>query len=78
MGLISGSLRGWLRAVVDKNPALSYIIRAIREKISWQRQRPAKTPYGFLLVGHPTMQSGNFEPEETQLRLLQLYGAEHG
>lgn len=33
--------------------------------------RPARTPFGFWLAGHPAMQDGTFEPEETRL-LLEL------
>ncbi len=67
MGSCFGGLRSRLRTVVERIPALAISYRTIREEIAWQRQKPAITPFGFQLLGDPAMQSGEFEPEETQL-----------
>lgn len=31
------------------------------------RSKPVKTPFGFSLIGDPSMEKGTFEPEETRL-----------
>ena len=52
--------------LIKRFPALASFLRNIRDQLDY-RQKPKKTPWGFMLAGHSLMASGNFEPEETEL-----------
>lgn len=54
--------------MVDRGaPSLAAAYRGFRDELHVARMKPKETPFGFSLVGDPSMQDGTFEPEETQL-----------
>ena len=60
----------FLKPTIERFPGLATALRRRRDN---QRQsRPVRTPMGFVMQGNALMQSGAFEPYETQLvqRLL--------
>lgn len=64
-------MRRSIRRQIDRVPALSALVRGVRE-LSDRRSPPRPTPWGFKLSGHDLMASGAFEPSETEVvrRLL--------
>jgi FkbM family methyltransferase len=53
------------KPVVERFPRLAMTYRYLRDN---RHANEAKaTPWGFVLAGNPAMQSGQFEPDETQL-----------
>jgi FkbM family methyltransferase len=60
-------MRGLVKAIVERNPALARSYRIIHDEFWWQRQKSVKMPLGFWLVGNKSMQNGEFEPEETEV-----------
>jgi FkbM family methyltransferase len=60
------SVASVFRPVIDRFfPAISAAYRDLRDAAQLQRQRPAPTPYGVRLMGHPQMVTGTFEAQET-------------
>lgn len=69
---VLGRCAVYLKPVVERFPPVAKFFRYAWD--NWQMfEEPQDTPMGFKFVGHSTMQSGCFEPEETELvkRLLQ-------
>ena len=55
-----------MKPLVERFPKLAMTYRHVRD--SWQiYAEPRQTPMGFRLIGNPLMQSGQYEPEETQI-----------
>lgn len=61
------NLQRFLKSTIERNPALAMALRTYRHIAALQKQRPSATPFGFYLMGHSAMQSGQFEPDETAL-----------
>lgn len=55
-----------IKPIVERFPRLAILYRHTRD--NWQRhEQPKNTPMGFKLVGNKSMQSGQFEPTETDI-----------
>lgn len=68
-------IRKALRRVVERFPSIAQFLRSNRDLLD--RRAPAKvTPWGFTLAGNDSMADGTFEPEETELFLQLLEGAD--
>lgn len=52
--------------MVERFPKLATTYRYIRDSLQIFEE-PIETPMGFKLAGNPSMQRGQFEPEETQI-----------
>jgi FkbM family methyltransferase len=57
---------GAVREIVERFPKAAIFIRNVRDLMD-RRQDGIATPWGFVLAGHPSMASGDFEPEETHV-----------
>lgn len=56
----------FVKPLIERFPKLAMTYRYVRD--SWQiYEEPQETQMGFKLVGNQSMQSGWFEPEETQI-----------
>jgi len=56
----------FVKPVIEHFPRLAMTYRYVRD--GWQASaEPQETPMGFKLAGNTSMQSGQFEPEETQI-----------
>lgn len=69
---VLGHCAVYLKPFVERFPPVAKFFRYAWD--NWQMfEDPQDTPMGYKFVGHSTMQSGCFEPEETELvkRLLQ-------
>ena len=60
------SMRETLKSIVGRVPALSVYLRKRKQRLARQR-RPVTTAHGFRFTGNPLMESGAFEPVETQI-----------
>lgn len=54
------------KPLIERFPKLAMMYRYVRD-IWLVSEEPQKTPMGFKLIGNKSMQSGQFEPEETQI-----------
>lgn len=68
MTRFTSAARGWARSVIDsKAPSLAGAYRSFRDELRTARMQPKRTPFGFSLLGDPSMQDGTFERDETAL-----------
>ena len=64
-----------VKSTVERFPAVATTYRAVRDALRasmTNRRAPAVTPWGFRLLGEPSMEAGTFEPEETKFLLEAL------
>lgn len=76
MHLLSGGMRSRVRTAIERNPAVAVSYRTIRDELAWRKQEAVETPFNFRFVGDASMQSGTFEPEETELMRNYLSNAD--
>ncbi|MDQ3363881.1 MAG: FkbM family methyltransferase [Myxococcota bacterium] len=64
------------RDSIERVPLLAESYRLVRDYVKFRRSTPKPTPLGFKLTGNRKMESGAFEPVETQLIKGELERAE--
>ncbi len=60
-------IRNVCRRILERSGVMATSYRELREVVRFYHSRPRKTPFGFLFCGHQLMETGAFEPFETQV-----------
>ncbi len=63
---ITGHIKRFAKPVVEHFPAVAVAYRHYRDN-QQINEAPKETPMGFKLIGNPLMESGAFEPEESEI-----------